>query len=271
VRRTTIAALAGMIALAQGCHFTATGSYWVPQMTSEQESGAGSDAVDLGSDFGIETPPGLVAFEILGQEGGQRLRLDYWQISTTGERDVSPTVNFANVAYDGPTESTMEFEAIGLLWEPGIQKGNIRLGLAFGADFVRFAMKADDLDVDEPAGDGEVEFPDAASRYTDFGLAHAPVPLVGASIGIGLREWLVFTCRAEAFDSAQAEIVEGVTAKFLRGDIGFTIGKPTSRGIKAFLGYRYFHVEYTYEEDSANTTLEGPVFCIGLRLGSDGY
>jgi hypothetical protein len=260
VTRTGCALAMGLLTCASGCFFTATGTMWMPTLESRQQSGVG-DRVDAPEDLGVSIGPALLAFEVLGQEGGQRLRVDYWKMEGTGTATTAG-LNFASETFTGVTNTAIQFESIGLLWEPGIQRGNVRLAMVLGFDFIQFHMNV----VDESSNEADILFPASDWELANMGVYHVPVPLLGLGVEVGLKEWLLLVCRAEMYDSSIIELVPEVGAQFGRADIGVAFGKPTTRGLKGFVGYRYFHAEFQYQTDVGDTTLSGLMASLSVRF-----
>jgi len=263
LKRGSFAAL--VLALTAGCRTSLTGGYWMPTFESKQQSQGGS-VLDLQEAFGVETEPGIVVGELMGMAGAQRIRLDYWRLKGEGAQAAPYNYDFAGVtdfaAAGDQTETTTDLESIGVMWEPGIEVSNFRLGLAAGVNLVQFRMTVDNL---TQSRTGEINL-GADSPLAGMGVKYMPVPLVGVNVEAGLREWLVLVLRGDTFDSGQMNISADFTARFLRTEFGLLIGRPKSPGFKLFLGYRYFHAEYTYDTDAGDSTIEGPVAELSLRF-----
>ncbi len=245
--------------LCAGCVTGLHASYWMPHFSNETSSGSGSDLIDIQDDLGIETG-NLFVFEIQGEAGRQRGRLGYWQVTGEGSSTVGAGgFNFANHTYQAgdQTESEMDLAIISAVWEPGIvQTPRFRLGISIGVNMLQFNLVADDLTNPPAPGDGEVHVPSEDSDLSSIG--YMPVPVAGLGIDVGIKPWLWFVLRGEAFDTDLVPLVPDVDALFYGGQAGFIFGRA-KKHIIGFAGYRYYHAEYTYDTDTGDSTLNGPI------------
>lgn len=264
--KTRTALLIGLFALAAGCHPAITAAYWIPEFSSEQSTG-GAPALDLDSDLGVAMDDSVMVVELSGDEGRQRLRIDSWKISGQGIREANVAkadIEFAGNTYplDGELKTTVDMEILGILWEPALFKSkSFRLRLAVGANLLAFNMK-----IEETSGPqwSEVLVPGTDGPLASLGLDYIPVPLVGVGIESELGGGLTLVARAEMFDAEALAMSEDFSGTFLNAVAGILYGK--GKGVWGFAGFRHFHAEYSFENDSADSSLSGPIFSLSLRF-----
>jgi len=248
--------LAGL--LLSGCTPGLAAYYWSPSFENKTASGSGSDTVDITKDFGVELDTPVLAYELITQQGAQRMRITYWMIEGSGTSTIGATpVNFANHTYNPGdlTSTTMDFTNIGLIYEPAIIRTNKwAFRIAIGINAVNFNMVADDITTPPAPGDGETHVPSDTSDFEAIG--YMPVPVGGACLDITFNDWLALTVRGQYFDTALVGLEDQVDAHFMGGDAGLLIGKPAGH-IMGFAGYRYYHVEYVADTDTGDSTLDG--------------
>jgi hypothetical protein len=253
-----------VVVLAAGCQTALTGAYWLPDFTSDQRSGTGGSVLDLSGDLGLQTDDSVLVYEVVGEEAGQRLRLDYWKISGGGAKQAPRDYDFANTNYTAgdSTESSLDLLSIGVLYEPALIKtANFRFRLVLGLELMQLDMTVDNLTTGQT---GKLAAPGTDTPFAEMGLDYVPVPLIGAAVEAGIKPpWLSLVLRGQGL---QIEDFEGVDANFLTGEAGLLFGKPSRGGFNIFIGYRYFHAEYTYQDDDGATTLKGPSASFTLRF-----
>lgn len=259
--------LAGLSALALGCHPTLTAGYWMPDFTSEQTSGgATATTLDLDNNLGVVADEAVLVYELSGDEGRNRLRVDGWRIHGEGTATVDDIAGFefgGNIyAFNDNVVTTVNMEVVGILWDLALVKtGSFRLRLALGADLLSFAMK-----IEEVGGvqSSEVLVPGPEGPLSSLGLDYIPVPLIGVGVETEFSPVMTFILRAEVFDTASLGISGDFSSTFLNVRTGLLFGK--AKGFWLFTGYRHFHSEYAYKDDRGESTLAGPVASLSLRF-----
>ncbi|MBN1808698.1 MAG: hypothetical protein JW909_06485 [Planctomycetes bacterium] len=241
-----------------GCITKLSTAYWMPGFETETASGAGSDMVNVKNDFGVETDSGILAFDVMGETSGQRIHLSYWKITGDGTAVIGPGgIDFADYTYSAgdQTSTTLDLTNIGVVYEPAlVKKPRFDLRLLIGANLVNFNMVATDVTSPAPPGDGEVHLPADGSDFESIG--YLPVPLVGAGFDIIFTNWISLSLRAQMFDTSYVGLEDTADATFLGGEVGLYFGRPKLH-VQGFVGYRYFHTEYTVDDDSGDSTLDG--------------
>jgi hypothetical protein len=254
--------LVGFCVLSAGCRTTLEGSYWMPDFSSKQ-TGDGGDELDLGNQLGVEIDEQVLIYELIGDAGRNRIRLDYWVLHGEGTSDEHNGFDFNGDTYlvNHNIETIMDLESIGVLWEPAIIKTDgFRLRIAMGLDLLRFTIAIQDLDPPLFLS-GEVEFP---GPDDPIGIGYMPVPKLGLSFEADLKPWVRLHARAQMFDASYLEIDDSLSGTFTNAVGGLMFGKH--RGLRIFVGYRYFNAEYQYNADSGDSTLEGFVASTSLRF-----
>lgn len=265
------ASLAVAFLLAAGCTTSLEGSYWIPDFSSTQSSGTGGTSLDLDSQLGVAADESALVYELvgdqsrMGEQGWNRIRLEYWMIRGKGVTDQHGGFLFDTLDYPALDEvaTEIEIQALGVLWEPAlIRTQGFRLRLIVGANLLRFNMTVED--VDNPALAGKLEVPGEEGPLSDMGLEYIPVPLAGVGFEAAFSPWAKLVARGQMFDAKYLELSEDFGATFMTGVAGLLLGR--ARGIRVFAGYRYFHTEYRFEEDTGESTLSGPVATVSLRF-----
>ncbi|MHC4247733.1 MAG: hypothetical protein ACYS9X_01265 [Planctomycetota bacterium] len=258
--KTGLLLLVGACVLSAGCRTTLEGSVWLPDFSSLQA--AGGDALDLDNQLAVETDEQVYVFDLVGDAGRNRGRIDYWIISGKGTTDAHGGFLFDSANYpSGDTIKTeMDLESIGVLWEPALIKmDGFRLRVAIGLDLLRFQMKVDDLDVPGLSGVVKVPGPDSP-----FDLSHMPVPKVGIGFEADLSAWMRLRARAQMFDASYLELDDDFDGTFMTVVAGLEFGRH--RGIRGMVGYRLFKADYDYEGDLGDSKLEGLTVSASVRF-----
>ena len=262
--------LVGAGALSAGCRTTLEGSYWMPDFSSKQTSGTGGTELDLKNELGVVADENVLVYDLIGDAGRNRVRIDYWTIHGEGTSDFHGGFDFDYDAYPigDNVEAKVDLEAIGVLWEPALIKADgFRLRLALGFDLIRFSMAVTDLDT--PAITGTLEVPGPDGPLSGAGLDYMPVPKFGIGFEADMKPWVRLHARAQMFDASYLNLGDDFEGTFTTWVGGLVFGKH--RGVRAFVGYRYFNAEFSYtrtagDTDSGNATLSGLVGSVSLRF-----
>ena len=250
-----------LAALLAGCRTVVVGSYWQPDFSSKQTSGAGGTPLDLQKSLGVKTDEYVPVGEIvLGAEGRHRLRLDFWKIQGDGVAKAALDIKFAGNTYplNDDLGTTVDLESVGIFWEPALLKNDrLRLRLVLGVNLIQFCMGIRELsgvqssEVVVPGDDGPLP-----------GFDYVPVPLVGACVEVALTQWVKLYAHAQMFDVEYLGISDEVEGTFSKAVGGLLI--TNNRRFSLLLGYRHFHADYSYEDDSGDSTLAGAVVSLGF-------
>lgn len=255
--------LVALAAFLAGCRTVVVGSYWQPDFSSQQTAGAGATPLDLQDTLGVKTDEyAPVAEIVLGDEGRHRLRLDFWKIQGDGVAKVAAGlgIKFAGNTYplNEDLGTNVDLESVGIFWEPALLKTDrLRLRLVLGVNLIQFCMGVRELsgvqssEVVVPGDDGPLP-----------GFDYVPVPLVGACVEVALTQWVKLYARAQMFDMEYLGISDEVEGTFSNAVAGLLI--TNNRRFSLLLGYRHFHADYSYEDDSGDSTLAGAVVSAGI-------
>lgn len=260
-----VALFVGACTLSMGCRTTLEASLWLPDFSSLQASGVGGDVVDLHNQLGVVPDERVFVFDLIGDAGRNRVRIDSWSIHGEGTTGIHGGFLFSGVSYPAldNVETKMDLEALGILWEPAVIKTDgFRLRVAVGLDFLKFKMTVDDLD--DALLSGTVEMPDPDGPLGDLGMDYMPVPKVGLAFEADLGEWVRIHGRAQMFDASYLELDDRFDGTFLNAVFGVGLGKHS--GIRGFLGYRIFNAEYQFDDDSGDSSLEGFIVSVSARF-----
>jgi len=268
--RTGLMLLAGVSLILIGCRTTLEYSYWQPDFTSKQKSGAGGTEVDLQNQLGVVADENVVVYDLIGDAGRNRVRIDYWKIHGEGTSDIHGGFDFDSQAFPAgdSIDTTIDLESIGILWEPAfIKTDGFRLRIAAGIDLIHFTMEVDDTA--PPGLSGKLELPGPDGPLSGAGLDYMPVPKIGVGFEADMKPWVRLQARAQMFDASYLNLSEDFEGTFTNAVAGLVFGKH--RGIRLFLGYRYFNAEYSYtrsggDTDAGNSTLKGPAASVSLRF-----
>ena len=118
-----------------------------------------------------------------------------------------------------------------------------RLRIAAGIDLIRFTLAVDDLD--DAAISTTIEVPGPGGPLEIVGLDSMPIPKVGVSFEADLKPWIRLHARAQMFDASYLELDDRFSGTFTNGVLGVGLGKH--KGIRAFVGYRYFNADYNFD------------------------
>lgn len=258
-----------------GCNgYVLSGGYWQNTLSSTQESGVGSDALNIEDDLNAELSEAATEYSIImGEHSSQRLRISYWTVEAVGARAGGATVSdltFAGVTFSGLEDlsSTMTVEAASLLWEPSLIKTNFfRLRPIFGLSMMNVNMS-----IEETTGTQKVMIstPGPEGPLSSVGLEMIPIPVAGACLEVALSPKWFLHAQGQIFDTEVAaeqleEILPDFSATFKEGTAGL-VYIPTRR-ISVLLGYKHLQVNYTYEQDSSDTIISGPYAALRITLG----
>ena len=261
-----ILGLAAALGLAAGCTTSLEAAYWTPDFESVQTSSTTTltgTPLDLDRDLGMAMDEQIVVGGIAGEDGRNRVRVDYWKITGTGQRQLAQDENFNGTTFwqDDVVTSEMELEVAGLYYEPALIKtGKFRLRVAIGANLVRFRMRL----FDETTLAEEVVTVPEPGEEPISGVQYMPVPLAGVGLEVAMGPWSKLLARAEVFDASYLGIDSGFDGTFTNGTVGILIGKWT--GARVLLGYRVFKAEYSYEDEEGDSTLEGLLGALEIRF-----
>ncbi len=260
-----LALFVGACAFSVGCRTTLEGSAWLPDFTSTQQSGGGGTPLDLDTDLHIDPDDQVFVFDLIGDAGRNRVRVDYWTIHGEGFSAAGrpADINFANDThlFGEDIDSVVDLTSIGILWEPALIKTDgFRFRAAVGLDLLKFRM---DL-TSSTVGTSTAEMPDPDGPLGDIGMDYMPVPKVGLAFEADLSDWVRLHGRAQMFDASYLELDDRFDGTFLNAVFGVAFGKH--RGIRGFLGYRIFNAEYQFEDDSGDASLEGFVASVSARF-----
>jgi len=257
--------LVGVCAISIGCRTTLEYSYWQPDFSSQQQISGDPAALDVDSKLGVVTDENVVVYDLIGDAGRNRCRIDYWKIHGEGAVVVASDFMFGGQNYVAGhnVETVMDLEAVGILWEPALIKmDGFRLRIAVGLDLIRFIMDVDDLD--NVLISGSVEVPGPDGPLAGMGLDYMPIPKVGLSFEADMTPWIRIHARAQMFDASYLDLDDRFSGTFTNAVGGLVFGKH--RGIRAFVGYRYFNADYDFDGDTGNSTLEGLLGSVSLRF-----
>jgi len=266
--KTSLLLLVGVCAVSIGCRTTLEYSYWQPDFSSEQQT-SGDPALDVDSQLGVVTDENVVVYDLIGDAGRNRCRIDYWKIHGEGAVvvPVGPGYMFDgdNYVAGEDVETVMDLEALGILWEPALIKmDGFRLRIAVGLDLIRFAMTVEDLGPVNAGLTGTVEVPGPDGPLSGMGLDYMPIPKVGLSFEADMTSWIRIHARAQMFDASYLDLDDRFDGTFTNAVGGLVFGKH--RGIRAFVGYRYFNADYDFDGDTGNSTLQGLLGSVSLRF-----
>lgn len=261
--KTSLLFLVGVCVLSAGCRTTLEYSYWLPEFSSEQSTDAGLTSLDLKGQLDVTTDEQVLVYDLIGDSGRNRVRIDSWAIHGEGITDTHGSFDFAGVNFPLPdnVETIVDLESHGILWEPAIIKTDgFRLRIALGLDLIRFKVTVVDL-VDTNIN-GTIELPGPDGPLGD--IDYMPVPKVGVSFEADMKPWMRLHARAQMFDASYLNLDEDFTGTFTSAIGGLVFGKH--KGIRIFVGYRYFNAAVQYKNDTGDTTLEGLMGSVSLRF-----
>jgi hypothetical protein len=261
--KTGLMLLVGACVISAGCRKTFEYSYWLPEFSSTQSSGVGGTSLDLKNQLGVVTDEQVVVYDLIGDAGRNRFRLDSWMIHGEGITDAHTGFEFDLLTFLPlvNVETIVDLESHGFLWEPAIIKtDSFRLRIALGFDLVKFKVSVVDILV--PSNEGTIELPGPDGLLGEIG--YMPVPKVGVSFEKDLKPWMRLHARAQMFDASYLELDANFSGTFTNAVGGLVFGKH--RGVRIFVGYRYFNAAVQYKNDIGDTTLQGLLGSVSLRF-----
>ena len=222
-----------------GCTTTLTGVYWMPEV----EGASGGKTLDVKADLGIDIPYALY-YEVVGEEAGQRVRVNYWQVKGLGNMAVAPrdyTFDTLSVTAGDQTRASVDVTIAEVLYEPAfIRTPWFRVRGIIGIDLVQFYMMIRNETTAQMAG---VSIPGSEGLFMNLGIKYEPVPLLGGSVEYALKPWLKVAARTQFFESSLLP-TGNVTAAFVATQIDLIIGAPEGRGLAVVASWRDFSAQY---------------------------
>jgi outer membrane protein len=231
--------LAGSAFAAPGFEVGARGAYWFPELTgSARTNTAGDTRFDFKDTLGVkdENIPFGEAFLRLGST---TLRVGYTQLSFDGEKQLTQTVVFNGITYSAADNvissldmKMLDGEAQYDFLRPDVGIAGFNIGLTLKVKYV----------------DGKVELRSVSQGATskDF---KAPIPMVGAAVGVGFLKDMV------RVDARAAGIAYSGTHLYDADAYASFAPLPFVR-IQG--GYRYIDLKIDRNDTLASFKLSGP-------------
>ena len=237
--------LAGSAFAAPGFEVGARGAYWFPKLTgSAQTNAIGDTRFDFKDTLGVkdENIPFGEAFLRLGST---TLRVGYTQLAFDGDKQLTQTVVFNGVTYSATDNVTSSLDLKMLDGEvqydflrPDVGIAGFNIGLLLKVKFV----------------DGKVELRSVSQGATskDF---KAPIPMVGAAVGVGFLKDMV------RVDARAAGIA--YSGNHLYDADAYASFAPLPF-VRIQGGYRYIDLKIDEDDSLASFKLSGPY--VGAQL-----
>jgi hypothetical protein len=229
--------------------------------------GSSLDTLDLKDDLGIDIP-GVLYYEVVGEEAGQRVRVNYWQLKGSGDMAQAPrdyTFDTVDVFQNDPTQASLDINIAEVLYEPAfIRTPNFRLRGIVGADLVQFYMTVENQSSTPPAT-ATVSIPSEEGGFLNLGVDYQLLLLLGGSVEYAFKPWLKLVGRTQFFDNRLLSTGD-VTGAFLASEVGLVFGAPEGRGFAATVGYRDFGAEYSDGTTDSEAKVSGFLVSVFLAF-----